>query len=191
HAPLVLQRYLKQHMPDAVVFAIGEPELSEELAADFRLSEDPDEITVVIASFDPTFDYRKLNIAFHALRRGARFLATNTDATCPLDDDEIPDAAAVIGALEGCSGRKLELVTGKPSPLVAEAALERLGKPASQCLIVGDGLATDIVMGHHVGMTTVLVLTGVTSQADLAHAPIQPDHVLRSLADLPALLDHC
>jgi NagD protein len=189
NSSLVLTRYLSRQMPGATVFAIGEPPLLEELAAGFRLSEDPDEIEVVIASFDRTFDYRKLNIGFQALRRGARFFATNADATCPVAGGEIPDAAAVIGALEGCSKRKVELVVGKPSLLIVEVALEQLGLPAGECLMVGDRVETDILMGHRAGMTTALVLTGATRRADLAHAPAQPDYVLESIAEVPALFD--
>jgi arabinose operon protein AraL len=188
NSSLVLTRYLSREMPGATVFAIGEPPLLEELAAGFRLSEDPDEIEVVIASFDRTFDYRKLNIGFQALRRGARFFATNADATCPIAGGEIPDAAAVIGALEGCSKRKVELVVGKPSLLIVEVALEQLGLPAGECLMVGDRVETDILMGHRAGMTTALVLTGVTRRADLTHAPAQPDYVLESIAEAPRLL---
>jgi arabinose operon protein AraL len=187
NSSLVLTRYLGREMPGATVFAIGEPPLLEELAAGFRLSEDPDAIEAVIASFDRTFNYRKLNIGFQALRRGARFFATNADATCPVAGGEIPDAAAVIGALEGCSKRKVELVVGKPSPLIVEVALEQLGLPAGECLMVGDRVETDILMGHRAGMTTALVLTGVTRRADLAHAPAQPDYVLESIAEVPRL----
>jgi HAD superfamily hydrolase (TIGR01450 family) len=172
------------------VFAISDPPLLEALSADFRLSEDPDEIDVVVASCDRTFDYRKLNIAFKALQRGARFLATNADATAPVASGELlPDAGAVIGALEGCSGRKLEMVVGKPSPLAAEVTLERLVRSAGECVMVGDNIESDILMGHRAGMTTVLVLSGVTRRADLAHAPVKPDHVLESIAGLPELLD--
>jgi arabinose operon protein AraL len=188
NAPVVLTRYLSRHMPGATVFAIGDLPLVEALAANFRLSENPSEIDVVVASFDPTFDYRKLNIAFQALRRGARFLATNADATAPVPGGELPDAGAVIGALEGCSKRKLEIVAGKPSPLVIEVALERLGRPASECLIVGDNLESDILMGHRAGIATALVLTGVTRRADLAHAPVHPDYVLEDIIEVPRLL---
>jgi NagD protein len=187
-ATLILTRYLSRHMPDATLFAISDPVLLGQLSTKFRLSEDPEEIDVVIASCDQTFDFRKLNIAFQALRRGARFLATNGDATCPVPGGELPDAGAVIGALEGCSKRKVELIAGKPSPLMVEAALERLGRPAGECLMVGDSLETDILMGHRAGMTTVLVLTGVTRRTDLAHAPVQPDFVLQSIAEVPRLL---
>ncbi len=187
-APLVLTRYLGRHMPGATLFTISDPPLVEQLGPSFRLSEDPNEIDAVVVSCDRTLDYRKLNVAFQALRRGARFFAVNADAVCPVPGGEIPDAGAVIGALEGSSNRKVDLVAGKPSPLMAEAALERLGRPASECLMVGDSLATDVMMGQRAGMTTALVLTGVTRQADLSEAPVQPDHVLESIAEVPRLL---
>jgi HAD superfamily hydrolase (TIGR01450 family) len=145
-------------------------------------------IDVVIASCDLSFDYHKLYVGFQALRRGAHFWATNTDATCPIGSGEVPDAGAVIGALEGCSRRKVELVAGKPSPLMADAVLARLALPAHQCLIVGDRLETDIVMGHQAGMHTALVLTGVTQREDLIHGSVQPDHVLQSIVEVPAML---
>jgi arabinose operon protein AraL len=185
NSSLVMARYLVREMPGATVFAIGERPLLDELAAaGLSLSEEPEEIDVVIASFDRTFDYRKLDIGFRALRRGARFLATNADRTCPVEGGELPDAAAVIGALEGCSGRTLELIVGKPSPLILEMALEQLGVPARACMMVGDRLETDILMGKQAGMVTAVVLTGVTRRRDVAHAPAPPDYVLDSVADL-------
>jgi arabinose operon protein AraL len=189
NSSLVLVRYLSREMPGVTVYPVGEPPLLEELtAARFPLSEDSEDIDVVVASFDRTFDYRKLNIAFQALQRGARFFATNADATCPVEGGEIPDAAAVIGALEGCSKRKVELVLGKPSHIIVEVALESLDRRADECLMVGDRVETDILMGQRAGMTTALVLTGVTRREDLAHASVQPDHVLESIADIPGLL---
>jgi HAD superfamily hydrolase (TIGR01450 family) len=188
NAPLVLIRHLSRVMPNAVVFPISDPPLREQLAPHFRLSENPDEIDVVIASTDRAFDYRKLNIGFQALKRGARFWATNADPTWPQAGGEIPDVGAIIGALEGCSLRKVELVTGKPSHLVVEAALERLRRAAGECIIVGDSLASDIEMGCQAGMTTVLVLTGVTQRADLDHASVRPNHILDSIAEVPGLV---
>jgi len=187
--PSVLIKYLVREMPEARVFAISDPPLLEELGRYFRLVEDPAYIDVVVASCDRTFDYRKLNIAFQALRRGARFFATNADATWPTAEGEIPDAGAVIGALEGCSKRRVELVTGKPSGLVAQVALERLSRPAQACLVVGDRLETDVELGRRAGMRTALVLTGVTHRDDLSQSPIQPDYVLDSIAQLPRLFE--
>jgi arabinose operon protein AraL len=190
NSSLVLVRYLSREMSGVTVFAVGEPPLLNELVeARFNLSEDPNEIEVVVASFDRTFDYHKLNVAFQSLRRGARFFATNADATCPVAEGEIPDAGAVIGALEGCTKRQVELVVGKPSPLIVEVALEQLDRSASECIMVGDRVETDILMGREAGMTTALVLTGVTRREDLSHAAVRPDYVLESIAEIPSLFD--
>lgn len=188
-APQVLKAYLLQHLPDATLHVISDPPLLEELEQDFRTSEDPNEIDAVVVSCDRNINFHKINIGFQALRNGARFLAVNADATCPLPSGEIPDAGAVIGALEGCSKRKLELVFGKPSHLIIEAALGKLKFSARDCMIVGDSLESDISMGYQAGIATALVLTGVTQRENLALMPFQPDYVLESIADVPALLN--
>lgn len=188
NSTVVLTEYLVREMPDATIFVIGEQPLVDEMAAaGLAISENPTDIDVVIASFDRTFDYRKLDIGYQALRLGARFFATNADRTCPVEGGDIPDAAAVIGALEGCSGRKVELVAGKPSTMIVNMVLKRLGLDASDCLMVGDRLETDILMGNQAGMSTALVLTGVTKKEALAKAPHQPDFVLNSIAEVPGL----
>ncbi len=185
NSSLVLAQYLVREMAGATVFVVGEQPLVDEMvAAGLAISDNPEEIDVVIASFDRTFDYRKLNIGYQALRLGARFFATNADRTCPIEGGDIPDAAAVIGALEGCSGRKVELVAGKPSMMIVNMALERLCLEASDCLMVGDRLETDILMGNKAGMSTALVLTGVTKQDALTHSSLLPDFVLNSISEV-------
>ncbi len=181
----VLARWLERESAGATLFVIGEPPLLNELrASGFRLSEQPGEVDFVVASFDRTFDYRKLQIAFDAIRAGARFIATNADRYCPVPGGGLPDAAAVIGAIEGCTGKPVEVVVGKPSPITARAILDRLELPASECLIVGDRLETDVLMGQEAGMATAIVLTGVTTPDLLAASPIQPDYVLHRLDEL-------
>jgi phosphoglycolate/pyridoxal phosphate phosphatase family enzyme len=181
----VLIRWLQRETPGATLFVVGEPPLLAELrAAGFQLSERPGEIQFVVASFDRTFDYRKLQIAFDAVRAGARFIATNADRYCPTPTGGLPDAAAVIGAIEGCTGKRVEVVVGKPSPITARAILDRLQLPSSECIIVGDRLETDIRMGREAGMATAVVLTGVTTPELLAASDIQPDVVLRRLDEL-------
>ena len=185
NSSLVLAQYLVREMAEAIVFVIGEqPLLDEMAAAGLLLSDDPEKIDVVIASFDRTFDYRKLDIGYQALRRGARFFATNADRTCPIEGGDIPDAGAVIGALEGCSGRKVELVAGKPSAMIVEMVLEKLGLSAADCLMVGDRLETDILMGNQAGMSTALVLTGVTHQDTLTQSSVLPDFVFNSITEV-------
>lgn len=188
NSSLVLARYLVREMAGATIFIIGEQPLLAEMAfAGLSLSDDPEKIDVVIASFDRTFDYRKLDIGYQALRRGARFFATNADRTCPVEGGDIPDAAAVIGALEGCSGRKVELIAGKPSTLIVDMVLEHLGLEANDCLMVGDRLETDILMGNNTGMSTALVLTGITQRDDIPYSAVQPDYILESVADIRSI----
>jgi len=188
NSSFVLARYLAREAPGARVFAIGElPLLVELCRAGLELCEDPERIEYVIAAFDRTLDYRKLNIAFQALRQGARFLATNPDRTCPVEDGEIPDAAGVIAALEATTGRKVELVLGKPSRHMVGAALEVLGLEAGECAMVGDRLETDVRMAKENGLVAILALTGVSSPEDLGRSPWVPDHVVESIAELPEL----
>ncbi|HAF71055.1 MAG: HAD-superfamily hydrolase, subfamily IIA [Acetothermia bacterium 64_32] len=188
NSSFVLARHLAQEAPGAKVFPIGElPLLIELCRAGLELCEDPEKIEYVVAAFDRTFTYRKLNIAFQALRHGARFYATNPDRTCPVENGEIPDAAGVIAALEATCGRRVERVFGKPSRYMVQAALEALALPPEACAMVGDRLETDMVMAKENGLTGILTLTGVTSREDLAAAPVPPDHVIDSVAELPTL----
>ncbi len=188
NSSFVLARHLAREAPGARVFAIGELPLIVELCrAGLELSEDPERIDYVVAAFDRTFDYRKLEIAFQALKRGAHFYATNPDRTCPVEEGEIPDAAGVIAALEATTGRELELVVGKPSRHMVEAALEVLGLPAAECAMVGDRLETDIRMAHENGLVAILTLSGVTRREDMEGAAFRPDHVIGSIAELPEL----
>jgi NagD protein len=181
----VLARWLAREAPGAALFVVGERPLLEELrAAGFRLSDQPGEIEFVVASFDRTFGYPKLQVAFDAIRAGARFIATNADRYCPIPSGGLPDAGAVIGAIEGCTGKTVEVVVGKPSPITARAILERLQLPAAECLMVGDRLETDIRMGRETGMPTAVVLTGVTTPEILAQSTVKPDYVLHRLDEL-------
>jgi len=184
----VLARWLAEEASGATLFVIGERPLKEELiTAGFRLSEAADEIDFVVASFDRTFGYHKLQVAFDAIRAGARFVATNADRYCPVPGGGLPDAGAVIGAVEGCTGQPVEVVVGKPSPITVRAILSRLALPAEACLMTGDRLETDVRMGNRAGMATAVVLTGVTSLEQLDASDVRPDYVLRQIdALLPA-----
>jgi arabinose operon protein AraL len=184
NSSLVLVRHLATLDAGAPVFVIGEPPLVAELAAHgFEVRSDHRVRWVVIA-FDRTFDYAKLNMALQAVRHGARLIATNPDRTCPVEGGEIPDCAGMTAAVEAVTGKTVEVVVGKPSPIILEVALERLGVPRRDAVIVGDRIETDIVMGKRLGLATVLVLSGVTRADDPRVAEIAPDLVLPSIRDL-------
>jgi HAD superfamily hydrolase (TIGR01457 family) len=184
-ASLVLARHLQTLDPGAPVFVIGEPPLLAELAAHgFRVRHDHHVRWVVIA-FDRSFDYAKLDTALQAVRRSdARLIATNPDRTCPTEEGEIPDCAGMIAAVEAVTARAVDVVVGKPSPIILEVALRALGVAPAESVIVGDRIETDIVMGRRAGLTTVLVLSGVTRADDPRIAEVGPDAVIRSIRDL-------
>ncbi|MAS33910.1 MAG: HAD family hydrolase [Anaerolineaceae bacterium] len=193
----VLGYHLARHYPDLRLYVIGEPALHDELkehglnlVAEF-LDQDPQQVIqphdvdAVVVAFDRTLDYRKLNTAYQALLAGARFFATNADKMCPMPGGGIPDAGATITALEHITGRKLELLAGKPSNLIMDVVLQRLGVPAGQCLMTGDRLETDILMGRQAGMKTAIVLTGASTREQAEQQDVPPDFVLNNIGEIP------
>ena len=107
NSTLVMINYLKKHVPRARLFVVGETPFIEELKrAGFEITEEPKEIEYVVVAFDRTFDYRKLNIAFQAIKLGAHFVATNPDRTCPVEGGEIPDCAGMIAAIEAVTTKE-------------------------------------------------------------------------------------
>jgi NagD protein len=185
NSSLVMAHFLKQHLPDGRLFVIGEQPLLDVLGeAGFELTDDPARIDAVIASFDRTFVYRKLQIAFDALRAGARFFATNADRYCPVPGGGQPDAAAIIAAVEACTGRSVEANVGKPSEHMARAVLALVDAAPQACLMIGDRIETDVLMGLRAGMDAALTLTGATGLDDALRFPSQPTYIIRRLADL-------
>ena len=189
NSSFVLGQYLYSHAPNCLCYVIGEQALLDDLdEAGVCYTLRPEDINYqvdyVVMAFDRTFDYQKLNRALQCVKRGAQLIATNGDRTCPLEDGEIPDAGGVIGAVEGTTGKKVELVVGKPSPIMVEVALSILKVAPQRCLIVGDRIETDILMGNRFGLDTALVLTGVTDRKMAEGSKIVPDYILESVADL-------
>jgi len=189
NSTLVMTHYLKKNAPHARLFVVGEAPFIEELKrAGFTITDEPTEIEYVVVAFDRTFDYRKLNIAFQAIKLGAHFVATNPDRTCPVEGGEIPDCAAMIAAIEAVTGKKVEIIVGKPSPLMIQAALGVMGLKPEDCILIGDRLETDIKMGKESGIATGIVLTGVTDEKTLKETSIHPDFIFETIADVQSLL---
>ncbi|MFO7633776.1 MAG: HAD-IIA family hydrolase [Caldilinea sp.] len=197
----VLGHHLAHHQPELRYYVIGEEALRVELRGhglnildeldgqDPKEVIDPQGIDAVVVAFDRTLDYRKLNTAYQALMRGAWFYATNGDKTCPMPGGAIPDAGGTIAALEAMTGRKLQLLAGKPSTLTMEVALDRLGLPAERCMMIGDRLETDIAMGQNAGMLTAVALTGVSTREDIARMSTPPTFAIERLSELPGLIE--
>lgn len=187
---ITMTAWLLQHAPGAGVFVIGEEPLCRALtAAGVRLTDRPEEIDVVVASYDRGFNYRKLQIAFDALwqHRRARLVTTNPDAYCPVGPGRgEPDAAAVTAAIEAATGVRCEVNVGKPSPIMLDTALAVLGLRAEDCVMVGDRLQTDIAMALDAGTDAALVLTGDSTRDDVAALAVErrPTFVLERIDEL-------
>ncbi len=176
--------WLAVNAPHATVFPISEEPLKRALhRRGIRISEDPTEIDIVIASYDRRFEYRKLQIAFDAItgERRARLIATNPDRFCPFPDGRgEPDAAAITAAIEACTGASCELHFGKPGPVMLNAIADALALAPEECVLTGDRLTTDIRAAREASMASALVLTGETNPESLANIPDEdrPDYVL-------------
>jgi len=184
---VTMTRWLLHNHPEATVFPISEEPLKDSLReAGIKMSEDPEEIDLVIASYDRTFDYRKLQIAFDAIwfHKRARLVSTNPDRYCPFPGGRgEPDAAAIVGAIEGCTGARCEVNVGKPDPIMLETIMQVIGLEAEECVMTGDRLYTEIRMAREAGMPSAAVLTGETTVEDLEGEPEGdlPDYVLERI----------
>lgn len=185
----VTAEYLASTHPNEAVFLVGSDRLAAILAeAGVDLTDDPEAADVVLGSYDTDFSYGTLWESLRALADDVPFYGTDPDATIPIDDGQIPGSGAILAAMEAVAGREPDAILGKPSAVAATAATDRLETAPERTLVVGDRLNTDVALGARAGMETALVLTGVTERADLDDAPVRPDHVLESLADVGTLL---
>ncbi len=169
------------------LLVVGAPALAAQLTSDtdFVITDDPDDnVAAVVAGLDQQFTYDTLTRASAAIRQGARFIATNADATLPVEGGFLPGAGSIIAAI-ATAGGALPTVVGKPEPIMMTDAVQRLGSSARGTIMIGDRLDTDILAAQRAGLTAALVLTGVTTRADLADAEIVPDYVFTGL---PAML---
>jgi len=175
--------YISRHLPTVKrVFVVGEPALHTALTnAGFEVV--PSGADAVVVGLDRQVTYDVLRDACLEIRRGATFIATNTDRTLPTEQGLVPGAGAIVAALVAATD-VAPIVIGKPGRPMFELALEIASTPASATAMLGDRLDTDIDGAADLGLATILVLTGVSTRADVERNAIKPDFIF---ADLPAL----
>jgi len=188
---VVTREYVDSTHAGDGVFVIGSDELRSYVRRTrASLVSEPHDADVVLGSWTDEFHYRDMTDALRAIDDGTVFLGTDPDPTFPGPDGHpVPGSGAILRAITGVTEREPDRVLGKPSDIAIEAALDRLGCAPAECLVVGDRLETDILLGERAGMETALVRTGVTDETDLAASDVQPDYVIDSLADIDSLLD--
>jgi phosphoglycolate/pyridoxal phosphate phosphatase family enzyme len=176
------------------IFVVGGPGIPAEFralhvpASLTRKVNDPRQPHFVIAGIDRTMTYAKIARAQRAImREGALFIATNRDPTFPVEHGFEPGAGTIVAAIATAVGHPPEIVVGKPHPLAMKITLEAAGCKASEVVMVGDRLDTDIQVGRVAGVFTALVLSGVTTRAKLRSVRdpmLRPDCVMQDVTEL-------
>lgn len=189
-AGVVTAEYLRRHHADDRLFVIGEQGVASLLAdTGLTVTDDPAATDVLVASIAYDFGYDDMRTALEILSDPeVGFVGTDPDIVIPTDRGDVPGTGAILRAIEGVTGREPDAVPGKPSQFAARMAFDRLEIDPGDCLVVGDRLDTDILLGERTGATTALVRTGVTGTTDLESSSIEPDYVLDSIGDLEELL---
>jgi HAD superfamily hydrolase (TIGR01450 family) len=147
-------------------------------------------VDAVVAGLDLDFSYARLACAAEAVRSGARFIATNRDPVYPLEKGLMPGAGSIVSAIETASGRS-PVSIGKPGPLLLEVAARAVGGDVAAAVMIGDSVVTDVPAAIAVGARSVLMLTGITTRAQLATLAEadRPTEIAADAAELAAALD--
>ena len=174
--------FLKSQIPGGSAFVIGEAGITTALhEAGFVMTEsDPD---YVVIGETRNYSFEAITKAIRLIGNGSRFIATNPDATGPSADGPLPATGAVAALITKATGKE-PYVVGKPNPMMFRSALNKIGAHSETTAMIGDRMDTDIVAGIEAGLHTILVLTGISDEAEIARYPFRPDEIIGSVADL-------
>lgn len=179
---LAMAQFLDDQHPGGTAYVIGEAGLTTALhEIGYVLTDhEPD---FVILGETRTYSFEGLAKAVRLISAGARFIATNPDATGPSTEGALPATGSVAALITKATGKKPYFV-GKPNPLMMRAGLNAIGAHSETSAMIGDRMDTDVLAGLEAGMATFLVRTGLTDDADIAQYPYRPSKVVDSIADL-------
>lgn len=174
----------KPDWPRGPVIVMGQDGLRVALQQNgFELTTDPDAATYAVAGINFKLTYEELANVSLAIRRGAKFIGTNSDATYPSERGFLPGAGSILALLTTASGQQ-PLVIGKPNRGMYEQAIARLKLTAEQTMMVGDRYDTDISGAIPLGLWTAGILTGISTRTDFEQANPPPDLIVDDLLDL-------
>jgi NagD protein len=179
---LATARFLEDQRPGGSAYVVGEVGLTTALhTGGYTLTDrDPD---YVVLGETRTYSFERITRAIRLIADGARFIATNPDATGPSPDGPLPATGSVAALISRATGVAPYFV-GKPNPLMMRSALNAIDAHSETTAMIGDRMDTDVVAGLEAGLETILVLTGVTTRADAERHPFRASRVLDSIAEL-------
>ena len=174
--------FLSAQLPAGSAFVVGEAGLTTALhEVGYTLTDtEPD---FVVLGETRTYSFEAITRAIRLIENGARFIATNPDATGPSPEGSLPATGAVAALITKATGAEPYFV-GKPNPMMFRSAMNRIEAHSESTMMIGDRMDTDIVAGIEAGLDTILVLTGSTRASDVKSFPFRPGRVLDSIADV-------
>jgi NagD protein len=174
--------FCRSQMPGGSAFVIGEAGMTTALhEAGFIMTETNPDYVVVGETRNYSFD--SITKAVRLILGGARFIVTNPDATGPSADGVLP-ATGAIAAMISKATNKDPYVVGKPNPMMFRSAMNRIGAHSENTAMIGDRMDTDIMAGIEAGLHTILVMTGISDQAEIDRYPFRPNEILAGVHEL-------
>jgi NagD protein len=183
---LATAAFLADQRPGGTAYVIGEAGLTTALHAVGYVLTDSEPDFVVLGE-TRTYSFEAMTKAVRLINDGARFICTNPDATGPSLEGALPATGSVAALITAATGKQPYFV-GKPNPLMMRAGLNQIGAHSETSAMIGDRMDTDVLAGLEAGMTTFLVRTGLTSDADVDKYPYRPSRVVDSIADIVDLI---
>ncbi len=184
---LATATFLDDQRPNGTAYVVGESGLTTALHEIGYVLTDSDPDYVVLGE-TRTYSFEAITTAIRLVERGARFIATNPDATGPSREGVLPATGSVAALITRATGREPYYV-GKPNPLMMRSALRRIGAHSQSTVMIGDRMDTDVISGLEAGMRTILVTSGISTRASVEQYPYRPTSVIDSVADLVGRTD--
>ena len=178
--------YLHKHHEGQKLYVCGTESLKAELRREgFTVTTNIDEVECIVMGFDTELTFQKLHDVSYLLltRPDIPYIATNPDYVCPTEFGSVPDCGSVCDMIYNAT-KKRPVVIGKPSPLMPQLAMEKLGISKEETCVVGDRIYTDVKSGLNAGITGILVLSGETTREILEQSPDKPHLVLEDASEI-------
>ena len=178
--------YLHKHHEGQRLYVCGTESLKEELRSEgFTVTTNIDEVDCIVMGFDTELTFQKLHDVSYLLltRPELPYIATNPDLVCPTEFGSVPDCGSVCGMIFNATGKR-PVVIGKPSSLMPELAMDKLGIAKDQTCVVGDRIYTDVKSGLNAGCVGILVMSGETTYEILEQSPDKPHLVMESAREI-------
>ena len=179
---LATAQFLDAQRPSGTAYVIGEAGLTTALhEVDYVLTDtEPD---YVVLGETRTYSFEAITKAIRLIDGGARFIATNPDVTGPSNEGALPACGSVAALISKATGVDPYFI-GKPNPMMMRSALNAISAHSETAAMIGDRMDTDVLCGLEAGLETILVLSGISSRAEVERYPYRPSRIIESVAEL-------